>query len=84
MPFSQLSPQYGVYQDGTQEITLGSLRHRADWAAGVLFDTVRWYFNAIATHTASELPWKNIQKLAAEFMDVVDYVRRAGERASNS
>ena len=36
------------------------------------------YFNAIATHTAPQLPWKNIQKLAVEFMDASDEVRRAG------
>jgi hypothetical protein len=42
------------------------------------------YFNAIATHTAPELPWKNIQKLGTEFMDVADGIRRAGERANKS
>ncbi len=42
------------------------------------------YFNAIATHTAPELPWKNIQKLATEFMDVADDVRHAGEHANQS
>ena len=42
------------------------------------------FFNAIATHTAPELAWKNIQKLGSEFMDVAEDVRTAAERANQS
>ena len=40
------------------------------------------YFNGIAAYTAPELPWKNIQKLATEFMSGAEDARQTEERAN--
>jgi hypothetical protein len=42
------------------------------------------YFNRIATYTAPELPWKNVQRLAAQLMNVAEDVRRAREVTNES